>query len=284
MLVSEVADWTADRACRQCRSILREWPAQNRPLPGDELTLNRLVTNARSWAHAGRVRLERVFVIRLATRTVHELGADDATHMAAGVAFYALFSLFPLLLGLSALMSFLIEDESVRSQFTEFAIEYLPGSEELVTHNIETVFGLRGAIGVFAVLGLLWSGSAVFGAIARAVNRAWDVGKDRPFYIAKPRQLAMALAVSLLFLLSLGAAAAVSLTERVSELEVPGLGFLYDTAGRFLLQGVSLVLTLFIFLLIYKLMPNTKTYWRYIWPGAVVGAVLFEAAKNLFIV
>ena len=30
-------------------------------------------------------------------------------------------------------------------------------------------------------------------------------------------------------------------------------------------------------------MPNTKTYWRYIWPGAVVGAVLFELAKNLFI-
>ena len=42
-------------------------------------------------------------------------------------------------------------------------------------------------------------------------------------------------------------------------------------------------LTLGTFLMIYKFMPNTKTYWRYIWPGAVVGALLFELAKNLFI-
>ena len=38
-----------------------------------------------------------------------------------------------------------------------------------------------------------------------------------------------------------------------------------------------------IFLLIYRFMPNTKTYWRYIWPGAIVAAVLFESAKNLFL-
>ena len=35
--------------------------------------------------------------------------------------------------------------------------------------------------------------------------------------------------------------------------------------------------------MIYKFMPNTKTYWKYIWPGAVLGALLFEVAKNLFI-
>ena len=39
-----------------------------------------------------------------------------------------------------------------------------------------------------------------------------------------------------------------------------------------------------LFLLIYKFMPNTKTYWRYIWPGAIVAAVLFEVTKNVFII
>ena len=33
----------------------------------------------------------------------------------------------------------------------------------------------------------------------------------------------------------------------------------------------------------YKFIPNTKTYWQYIWPGAVVSALLFETSKNLFI-
>jgi membrane protein len=58
---------------------------------------------------------------------------------------------------------------------------------------------------------------------------------------------------------------------------------LSEAVVRFALQGTSLLLTLCIFLLIYRFMPNTKTYWRYIWPGAIVAAVLFESAKNLFL-
>ena len=35
--------------------------------------------------------------------------------------------------------------------------------------------------------------------------------------------------------------------------------------------------------MIYKFIPNTKTYWRYVWPGAVLAAVLFEVGKGLFL-
>ena len=38
-----------------------------------------------------------------------------------------------------------------------------------------------------------------------------------------------------------------------------------------------------VFLLLYKLIPNTRTYWRDIWPGALLAAVLFEIARALFI-
>ena len=248
------------------------------------LILSRVALAARHRVQAVSERLGRIFVVKLVVRTVQELSADDATHMAAGVAYYALFSLFPLLLGLTAVMSFFLETESVQAQFTDFVARYLPGSEELIEPNLETVVDLRGAIGIFALLGMLWSATAVFGAVNRAVNRAWDVHRDRPIYIGKPRQLGMALAVGVLFFLSLTAATVLRISERIAGVDAPALGFLYDAVARFFLQGVSFALTLLIFLLIYKLMPNTKTYWRYIWPGALVGAVLFEAAKNLFIV
>ena len=58
-----------------------------------------------------RRRVSRYFVVRLVIRTAQELSADDATHMAAGVAYYALFSLFPLLLGLSATMGYFVESQ-----------------------------------------------------------------------------------------------------------------------------------------------------------------------------
>ena len=63
----------------------------------------------------------------------------------------------------------------------------------------------------------------------------------------------------------------------------PVVGFVVDNMGHLILQGVSFSLMLFIFLLLYKMVPNTKTYWRYIWPGALLAAVLFETSKNLFI-
>ena len=55
-------------------------------------------------------------------------------------------------------------------------------------------------------------------------------------------------------------------------------------------QAVALVLKMpaffisfAIFLTIYKYVPNTKTYWRDVWLGAVVAGALFEAGKNLFL-
>ena len=228
-------------------------------------------------------RFGEIFVVRLMIRTTKEISDDDVSHMAAGVAYYALFSLFPLLLGLIAVLSFFLESEQIQTKVIELTGGFLPGSELLVRDNIDATLGLRGALGVFSVIGMLWAGSAVFGALNRSINRAWDIQTDRPLYKGKPRQLLMALAVGVLFALSFSSATVVRTAETLSQYDVPVLGFLVQQVGQILLQGFSFILVLAIFLLIYKFMPNTKTYWKYIWPGAVLGAVLFELAKNLFI-
>ena len=145
-----------------------------------------------------RRRLRRVFIVALLIRTLQEMSADDATHMAASVAYYVLFSLFPLLLGIIALLSYFQEPQDIQTQLTDVAGDYLPASRELIETNVDSVLRFRSAIGLFAILGLFWSGSAIFGAVTRAVNRAWDVHTDRPLYISKPRQLLMALGVAIL--------------------------------------------------------------------------------------
>ena len=82
-----------------------------------------------------------------------------------------------------------------------------------------------------------------------------------------------------MFIISLSAASAARLASAVT-----GLGEVYDSFGRFMLQAISFLLTFTIFLLTYKFITNTKTYWRYIWSGALVAAILFEIAKTVFIV
>ena len=223
------------------------------------------------------------FVVQLLVRTVKEMAADDATHMAAGVAYYALFSLFPILLFLLAVLSLVLEPQEIRSRLIDFSSDYFPGSEQFINSNLDAVLRVRGALGAFGVLGLLWSGSAIFGAVSRAVNRAWDVHADRPFFINKPRQLGMAAGVGLLFLLSMTIIAVVRATDQFISADAQGLGFALHWLTPVLLQGSSFLMTAGMFLLMYKFMPNTKTYWRYIWPGAMVAAVLFELSKNLFV-
>jgi len=177
-----------------------------------------------------------------------------------------------------------LESKEVQDRVASLAGSYLPGSDHLIISNIDAVFRLRGALGLFAILGLLWSGSAIFGAVTRAVNRAWDVHRDRPFYISKPRQLAMALGVGLLFLLSLASATAVRFASDLMEAGMPQASILFSSSTQVAFQVLSFVFTMMVFLMMYKFMPNTKTYWKYVWPGALVGAILFELAKNLFIV
>ena len=50
-----------------------------------------------------------------------------------------------------------------------------------------------------------------------------------------------------------------------------------------LLRILSFVFNLAIFLMLYKVLPNTQTHWRFIWPGALVAALLFEGGKFLFV-
>ena len=228
-------------------------------------------------------RLVRSTPVRLLVRVIREMGEDDATHMAASVSYYAVLSLFPLILALTVIVGWVVGTQSRQDDLVEFIVGFLPGSEQFVRDSVETVRSLRAAVGVVAVLGLIWSASAVFGSITRVVNRAWDVSQNPPFHKNKPRQLGMALGVGALFVLS------VSLTSFIqwaATIEIGGRTVVDLLGGQVfavLLRLPALSISFTIFLAIYKFLPNTKTYWRYIWLGSALAAVLFEIGKGLFL-
>ena len=224
-------------------------------------------------------------VVTLGWRVFKKLGDDDATHLSAGIAFYTVFSLFPLLLGLLAISGIVFNSVTLQEQLLAYVTESMPGSREFVSKNVEELVRFRGELGIGAILGLLWSASSVFGAISRAVNRAWDVDKNRPFYVAKLIHIIMALGVGVLFLLSSFSTAAIELLSNHSRgLGLSGQEFFLDLGlGNLALRAIPWAITLAIFLLLYRLVPNCKTYWRYVWPGAVVAAVLFELSKGIFV-
>lgn len=230
-----------------------------------------------------RNRLAPFFAFELARRTWRELGDDHSVDLAAAIAYYSVLSLFPLAIGLVTVFSLVLEAEVVEQEVHRFFHTYLPGSHGILQANVEAVNNIRGVLGIVSFMGLVWSSTLIFGAITRAVNRAWDIEYDRPFYIDKPRHLLMAISVTPFFVASM---VLTSGLQFLGNDEIPFLGslsFLENNGINALVRPVPFLFSLTIFLLIYKFTPITRTYWRFIWPGALFSALLFEAAKSVFI-
>jgi membrane protein len=223
-------------------------------------------------------RLLKIPAVQLISRTAEELGNIDSAHKAAGVGYYAILSIFPLLMGLIAVFGFFLPSVNLQDKLLNFVGNNLPGVTDILKQNITGIIRLRGILGVLSIVVLFWSGSTMFSAVSLAINRAWGIRRTRPFYIRKARELGMAFATGILFLLSLGASAIISVLSRVLNMPVAKI-VIVNVSSRL----VAFLLMLSVFLLLYKLIPNTKTHWRYIWPGALLAAILFEIARTLFV-
>lgn len=204
------------------------------------------------------------------------MGHDDASMMAAALSYYAFISLFPLLLGLIAVLGIFLPSQTIQENLLDFVGKNLPASLDLVRQTINNVVDARGTLGLISILTLFFTGSRLFGTAAHAVNRTMRVKRERSFFIRQGRSIGMAFSVGLLFLLSFGITTGFSIA---SGLDLPFVNMLVQI-GSYLL---TFIITLSIFTLIYKFVPNAKMEWHSVWPGAVLAGLLFEAARHLFV-
>ena len=222
--------------------------------------------------------LLKVSVVQFIARTAEESGNHDAGQRAAGVAYYAIISIFPLLLGLIAVFGFFLPSLNLQDQLLKFVGNNIPGATDILKDNIANVIKLRGVMSILSIVILFWSASALFSSISLAINRAWNVIRHRNFFIRKASELGMVFGTGILFLLSLGASSIITIMHGVLNLPTTSLVMVYVST-----KLAAFLLIFLVFLLLYKFIPNTKTYWRGVWPGALLVALLFELARTLFI-
>ncbi|MDP3879278.1 MAG: YihY/virulence factor BrkB family protein [Dehalococcoidales bacterium] len=213
--------------------------------------------------------------VSLVVRVAQGLGEDEAGDMAGSIAYFAILSVFPLLLGIIALLGFFLPSEAVQMQIFRFFEQYIPGSDQVIERNIRGIIELRGSLGLFSVIGLFWTASGIFGAIGRVVNKAWNIRTYRPFYVRKLRDIGVAMGTSIVFFLSM---ASTVFSSVIPAIDLPVLDSLTLIVSRL----VAFILIFITMLLLYKFIPNTKTYWRDVWPGALLAAILFEIARTAF--
>jgi membrane protein len=225
-------------------------------------------------------RLKQIPVLGVALRALEKGNQDDARDMAASIAYFSFFSLFPLLVGVVAGASLFLDRVEIQSHLDRILSGDFPGSADFLRSNIEALTEQRGAASIASVLGLLWSASKMFGAMNRGINLAFGVPKRHPFYLSRLRYFAMTVGMSLLLLVAVGVSTAVDL---VTQLDLTRFGFdgtLFSSLGGRVASLVSVFVTV---ILIYKLVPYERPAWRDILLGALAATLLFELGKALFV-
>ena len=247
--------------------------------------------DASEWRHWWAVHLRRLWsdTRLLFLRTGQEFFDDRCTQLAAGIAYYVLFSIFPLAILLVSISGLVLTDPSIRQDVVDEIFSALPLSEGEGRADLETaVDGIAtglSAIGLISIVGLLWSATAMMGSIRHALNEAWDTRYRRPFLKGKLLDLALVFSVGLLISLSVSATLFLQVARNVSGDLSDALGPLgagTTVAFEVVAILVPLLISFVTFAAVYKYVPSVRTHFRHVWPGALLAAVLFELLKNGF--
>ncbi len=213
-------------------------------------------------------------------RAAKKSNADYAKDMAASIAYFGFFSLFPLLTGVIAGASLFLDRAKIQSRLDRMLADEFPGSADFLRTNIDTLIDLRGAAGVASVIGLFWSASKMTGAVSRGLNRALAIPRDHAFYLSKLRNFGMTVFVSLLLLMAVGVSMIVDVLMQFDLFPEALDGTILAALGS---QVASFGFVFVMLGIIYRLVPYERPSWGEVVPGALVAALLFQLGKRLFV-
>ena len=215
----------------------------------------------------------------MAFRVVRNFTRDDGPHMAAGVAYYATFSLFPLVLGVIAIAGFFVDTTDVEQEVLHFLDVQLPGigGKEVIASNIASLVDLRGTLSAISIAFLFWSGRGVFGAVYRITNRAWHVRRRPKFVVFQLSQVFAAAIFGAAFLITIALGA---VGHAIAEHTDAALGAELPWAP--VLGPVPLIMSTSMFVLIYRFVPEAEVRWRDAILGTVFASSMFELTKVAF--
>jgi membrane protein len=197
---------------------------------------------------------------------------------AAAIAYFALFSLFPVTLLSIAIASFGLGSH-MEQQLVIQRLEFItPALGQLLGNNIDEIIKARGPVTGIALVGLIWSASTVFYTFTHTLTEIW--GDKRRRAVWKRRGWAILFVLlfvgPVLFLVSFASSVFVSLR---AWLPAP-ITLLGGGAASWLL---TIVLDVAFFMVLYMILPHGTSTWREILPGAIGAGLLWELAKKAFV-
>lgn len=201
--------------------------------------------------------------------TLQKYSEDQGGHLAATIAYYGFFSLFPLLLVFTTILGWVLRDHPhLEKSILDSALGQFPiVGPQLAAHSLSGN-GVALAIGAAAAL---WAGMGVVLACETAMNQLWGVPfKHRPDFLR-----ARLRALLLLVLLGGGTLA----TTVLAAVSTAGAGF--GAGWKVATIVLSTALNVGIFWLAFRVLTAREVSWRALRGGAIGAAIAYEGLQLL---
>ena len=201
-----------------------------------------------------------------------------SSRQSAALAFYALFSMFPLTLMLAVLVGGLLEPAAAQEQVANGLRFFLPEDEATVSF-VRDILGesieQSRSFGFVAILAIAWSSLSLFSNVAASLDEIFDVPNGRNIWKLRIQAVGIGLVMVILVIASFLTSGVLRLLSFLL-LDQPSLWLLIGI--RFLPFGLDVV----IFCLMFRFVPARFVHWDAVLPAAMFGAVGWEIAKMAF--
>lgn len=223
--------------------------------------------------------------VSLCTKAVYAWLEDRAPTMGAAIAYYAVFSLAPILIIVIAVAGVAFGRQAAEGAlFGELAD--LVGAESAVAVQAILRSASGTASGIFATaLGigtLIIAATAVLSELQSALNLIWKAPPSRGlgvWHLLRTRlvSLSVILVIGFLLLVSLVVSTALAALSGYLDWILPGLATILHIVHLTLSFGFTTVL----FAMIFKILPDKAVEWGEVWLGAAVASLLFTVGEHI---
>lgn len=203
--------------------------------------------------------------LAVARRSVTSYSAAQGSQASGSMAYYTLFSMFPLLLVLTITMSLFVDVESTQAVLLTILDEIVPDSailNQFITDTVNSVIAMRAEVGILSVLALLWSASSAFTTLTYNIDLAW--ARDRLPNPVKARLVGL-LMIGIVYVFLLAALIATPLLAALAARPTPllsaigvDLAWFWSWTPRL----IAIAVTFAALAAIYRWVPRLHVPWR----------------------
>lgn len=222
--------------------------------------------------------LQGVGVFELLKRTVKEFSKNDMTTYASALAYRAIFSLFPFLLFLIAMLGMLDLQEFFTWLREQVSMMLPPDALNLVNPVIDQMQHQKSGLLSVGILVALWSASIGVRSLMNAMNKAYGVEEGRPAW--KLMLLSVLYTIGLAVILLMMAGLMIVGPQVIEWLASHvGLKDIVVILWTWLRLPVVVFLMMLVVAVLYYVTPDVEQKFRFITPGSVLAVIVWIAAS-----